>query len=77
MPENYCFENNRLLTNSFGLNKAVLFEGSFSWGVVNLTPAPPPRLPPLHISRRTYLISISLYAYVKQSILSMLKVKKC
>ena len=31
----------------------------------------------LHISRRTYLISIQLYTIVKQSIQSILKVKKC
>ena len=48
-------------------NKAGLFKGSFSWdwggGSV---------WSPLHISRRTNLISIQL---VKQSIQSMLKVK--
>lgn len=43
------------------LNKVGLLEGSFSWdGGVNLTPsthAPLPHItPPIHISRRTYLI---------------------
>ena len=41
-------------------------KGVFSWGI-NLTP--------LHISRKTNLISIQLYKTVKQLIQSRLKVK--
>ena len=53
--KNICWRLLLIVQNSyidsfFNPNQAGLFEGSFSWGEVNLTP--------LHISRRTYLISI-------------------
>ena len=55
-------------------NKAGLFEVSFFWGWgvggCLLTP------PSLHVSRRTYLITIKLLTIIKKSIQSVLKVKK-
>ena len=39
------------------LNKAGFFESSFFWGMVNLHVS-------LHISRRTYLISIKFYTII-------------
>ena len=58
------------LGRCFNPKKAGLFEGSLFWGKwkrVNLIL--------LHISKKTYLISIQLYTIVKQSIESMLKIK--
>ena len=45
-------------------NKACLFEGSFYWG----RGGDVGQFDPLHISRRTCLISIQLYTIAKQSI---------
>ena len=47
--------------NKVNPNKAGLFEGSFAWGWESIWR-------PLHISRRTYPISIKPYTNVKQSI---------
>ena len=46
-------------------NTAGLFEGSFSW----VAGGGGQYDPPLHISRRTYPISIKLYTIIKQYIL--------
>ena len=57
-----------ILSRTFNPIKAGLLKVVFpDWGSI---------WAPLHISRRTYLISIKLYTIVKQSIWSMLKVKK-
>ena len=63
------FFQSKKITYIFNLNITGLFEGSFFWVVGQFDPVP------IHISRKTNLISIYFYIIVKQHIQSKIRLK--